>query len=177
MKNEIKNKQQITSNEELNDIFNELSKCEQVYSIALFDILGFSNYVEANRTDDILKLYEKLLDLVKKQKSSYNGPSEIAGDITLAPISPDWKNTAFVANADGYVNVCHFSDTFIIYVNYNIGKQPFWLRDTKYEPYPLLLWESNTEYYPILYEKHHIYLSFYKLVWIFSAKQLFLEFL
>lgn len=46
---------------------NEASNYEQIYSIALFDILGFSNFVEQNGTDKILSLYNKLLKLIYKQ--------------------------------------------------------------------------------------------------------------
>ena len=122
--------------------------------------MGFSKFVEANGNQVILELYQKLLDLVDKQKSAFAKSNSIAGSVVPVPISQDWKSSAFVANANGYVNVCHFSDTFIIYVNYLIGKQPFWLRDTKYEPHPLLLQEIGTNYYPIFYEQHRIYLSF-----------------
>lgn len=52
----------------------------------------------------------------------------------------------YIADGNGYVNVCHFSDTFIIYVNYNFCKPGFWLADKKDEPYPLLLGEIGTPY-------------------------------
>ncbi len=150
----------IQSQLELEDGLKQISSTEQVYSIALFDILGFSKFVESNGNQVILDLYNKLLDLVEKQKSTYGESDSIAGSVVPTPVSNDWKSSAFIANANGYINVCHFSDTFIIYVNYLLGKQPFWLRDTKYEPYPLLLGEIGKIQYPIIYEEHRIYLSF-----------------
>ena len=44
--NEIR--QPFKSQEELENALREISSKEQVYSIALFDILGFSNFVETN---------------------------------------------------------------------------------------------------------------------------------
>ena len=159
--NDIKNEPKpIQSQSELEDGLKQISSTEQVYSIALFDILGFSKFVESNGNQVILDLYNKLLDLVEKQKSTYGESDSIAGSVVPTPVSNDWKSSAFIANANGYINVCHFSDTFIIYVNYLLGKQPFWLRDTKYEPYPLLLGEIGKIQYPIIYEEHRIYLSF-----------------
>lgn len=38
----------------------EAGKQEQFYSIALFDILGFSNYVTTHGNQTILELYNKL---------------------------------------------------------------------------------------------------------------------
>ena len=45
-------------------------------------------------------------------------------------------------------------------MNYLLNKQGWWLADTKYEPYPLLLGERGTTYSPLIYQKHNIYLSF-----------------
>ena len=39
----------------------EINGQEQLYSIALFDILGFSNFVEQNGNHTILGLYTRLL--------------------------------------------------------------------------------------------------------------------
>lgn len=152
--------QPIKSQTEFDEGMREISSKEQVYSIALFDILGFSKFVEANGNQVILDLYNKLLDLVEKQKSVFGESSNLAGSVVPVPISNDWTSNALIADANGYINVCHFSDTFIIYVNYLLGKQPFWLRDTVHEPYPLLFGEIGTEQYPIVYEQHRIYLSF-----------------
>lgn len=105
-------------------------------------------------------MYNKLVDLIHKQKSGYSGSQSFAGDVAPVPISNDWKSGVYIAGASGYVNICHFSDTFIIYVNYNFRKSDEWLATGKTEPYPLLLLDIDTPNYPIFYERHHIYLSF-----------------
>lgn len=151
---------QLKSATEVEQALKEIEKEEQLYSIALFDILGFSNFVQNNGTEVILKLYNKLLDLIDKQKSTPEGEASFAGSVVPVPISPDWKNNALIANANGFVRVCHFSDTFIIYVNFQLSKQGFWLRDTKHEPNPLLIGEADTPYCPIFFQSHAIYLSY-----------------
>lgn len=144
---------------EVEQALKEFEKDEQLYSIALFDILGFSNFVTNNSTKVISALYNRLLDLINKQKSTPEGNASFAGSVVPAPTSPDWKHNALIADANGFVRVCHFSDTFIIYVNYQLSKQGWWLRDTKYEPNPLLIGEAGTPYYPIFIQSHAIYLS------------------
>lgn len=150
----------LTSESEIEDRLKEISGQEQLYSIALFDILGFSNFVEKNGTQAILDLYNKLLDIIHAQESTTDGKASFAGSVVPVPTSSDWKSNALIADANGFVRVCHFSDTFIIYVNYLLNKQGWWLADTKYEPYPLLLGERGTTYSPLIYQKHNIYLSF-----------------
>ena len=129
----------------------EAGKQEQFYSIALFDILGFSNYVTTHGNQTILELYNKLLDIVYTPDISKAVPIRM---------SDDWKEGQYIANANGHVNVCHFSDTFIIYVHYLCRREAYWLATPKYEPYPLLLGEKDTPYCPIFYQEHQIYLSF-----------------
>ena len=136
---DLENRQALTSNAELEDALKIVASQEQIYSIALFDILGFSNFVESDGTQVILDLYNKLLDLINKQKSTFNGSTNIASSVVPFPVSTDWKSNRYIADGNGYINVCHFSDTFIIYVNYNCCKSSFWLADKKDEPYPLLL--------------------------------------
>lgn len=150
----------LTSREQIEEKLREIASQEQVYSIALFDILGFSNFVQENGNQVVLDLYNKLLDIVEKQKSTPDGNIDYAGSVVPVPISEDWKNGALIANTNGYVNVCHFSDTFLIYVNYQLSMPSYWLADTIYEPYPLLLGEKGAITYPVIYEQHHIYLSF-----------------
>lgn len=150
----------IKSKEELEEGLKKMSEYEQIYSIALFDILGFSNFVNNHGNQVILDFYNKLLDIIHRQESTYGRNSEFAGSVVPVPVSPDWKNNVYVAEANAFINVCHFSDTFLIYVNYNVGKKGKWLADGKHEPYPLLLGEPGTPYYPDIYNKHYIYLSF-----------------
>lgn len=157
---ELNGKHPISTQFEIDENLKRISSQEQVYSIALFDVLGFSDFVENNGNKIILELYNKLMDLINKQKSTFEGQPSFAGSVVPVPISKDWKSSVLLADADGYINVCHFSDTFIIYVNYNLIKQGFWLADKKDEPYPLLLGEIGTRQYPVMYERHHIYLSF-----------------
>lgn len=157
---EINEMQPIKNKKDLNNGLKLISENEQFYSLALFDILGFSDFVESNGNKVVLNLYEKLLNLVNKQKSSFKNNKNIVGSVVPAPISPDWKENLLIADANGFINVCHFSDTFIIYVNYLLGKRPFSLRDSIYEPYPLLLGELGEKQYTIFYQEHRIYLSF-----------------
>ncbi len=150
----------LKSTAEVEKALKEIEQNEQLYSIALFDILGFSNFVENNGTQVILNLYNRLLDLIDQQKSTTDGKASIAGSVVPVPTSQDWKHNSLIADANGFVRVCHFSDTFIIYVNYQLGKQGWWLRDTKYEPNPLLIGEAGTPYCPIFLQSHTIYLSY-----------------
>lgn len=150
----------ITSQEALDAAMHEVEQQEQLYSVALFDILGFSNFVENHGNQVILDLYNKLLDLIHRKESSYDGVTPHSGSVVPVPTSPDWKNNQLIAEASGYINVCHFSDTFIIYVNY-VFKRPAWLlMDSFYEPYPLLLQERDTVFNTLIYHEHPIYLSF-----------------
>lgn len=151
--------QQIKTEKELEIKLKDSNSREQLYSIALFDILGFSNFVQENGNEVILNLYNKLLDLINKQKSTFQ-KSGVAGSVVPVPVSEDCRESVYIADANGYINVCHFSDTFIIYVNYLVAKQPFWLADRKHEEHPLLLGEVGTIQYPIFYKEHRIYLSF-----------------
>lgn len=77
----MKNEQALTSKAEVKEYLKKISKEEQVYSIALFDILGFSNYVENHGNKAILELYEKLLDLVHRQASISPGNDNLAGSV------------------------------------------------------------------------------------------------
>ncbi len=153
-------KTQIGSDEALQEAIRNVEQQEQLYSIALFDILGFSNYVESNGTNLVKELYSKLVDLIAKIESHSNEGSFHPASVVPVPTSPDWTNNQLVADANGYIHVCHFSDTFLIYVNYMMGRNPWWLRDSYYESYPLTIGEANTEYCPLFFEEHHIYISF-----------------
>lgn len=157
---DIKDEKALTTEVEVKEYLKRISNEEQIYSIALFDILGFSNYVEDQGNEAILELYEKLLDLVHKQASIFPENKNFAGSVVPIRVSEDWKQIRYMAEANGFVNVCHFSDTFLIYVNYHLQKPGFWLADAKEEPHPLLLGKIGTPYYPIVYDKHPIYLSF-----------------
>lgn len=138
----------------------EFEKEEQLYSIALFDILGFSNFVQTHGTDVVLELYQKLVDLIHQMESGKNGQVTFSGSVVPVPISPDWKYNQFVADANGYIRVCHFSDTFLIYTGYLVKKEAFWLRDSYYEENPLLVMEANTKYHPLIIQEHPLYISF-----------------
>ena len=67
-----KSKIRLKSQEEIDKKLQEFSGREHLYSIALFDILGFSNFVQKNGTDTIMELYTKLLDLINRRASSYD---------------------------------------------------------------------------------------------------------
>ena len=155
-----KDTQRISTEEQMEEAFREVESKEQLYSIALFDILGFSNLVENNGTEVVLDLYSKLVKLIHDVESTFSGGVPVSGAVAPVPTSPDWKNNQLVADANGFIRVCHFSDTFIIYVNYVFAKPSWWLRDSFYEKYPLLDMEIGTEYCPLFWENHRIYISF-----------------
>lgn len=129
---------------------------EQFYSIALFDILGFSNFVSKNGNRVILDLYSKLVELIHENDETYGDPTK-AVPVNL---TDDWTGGMYVAGEHGYVRVCHFSDTFLIYVNYLFHTQGYWLATQYHEPYPLLLGESGTSFCPAIIYNHPSYLSF-----------------
>ena len=130
-------------NEEFDEYLRKSAAEEQLYSIALFDILGFSDFVEQNGTEVIMDLYQRLLELVYRQQSSKEGELTITGVVPV-PTSADCTGSFYIAQGNGYVNVIHFSDTFILYVNYDIKAPGFWLRDSKYESHPLVYNEDGT---------------------------------
>ena len=150
----------ITSPDALEQAIQEVEQHEQLYSIALFDILGFSNLVQNNGTQIVLDLYNKLLDIIHKMESSYSDNGTFAGSVVPVPVSADWKFNQLIADANGYIHVCHFSDTFLIYTHYLFKRSAWWLHDSFYEPYPLLIAENNTEYCSLFFKEHPIYLSF-----------------
>ncbi|MDR1761069.1 MAG: hypothetical protein LBR55_01320 [Bacteroidales bacterium] len=160
-KKDANKKQYFNSASELEEHLKEISDKEQVYTIALFDILGFSNLVKENKTETILEVYQKLIDIVEIQKSTTGGESSLAGKAVPISISNDWKTSAYYFNINGFVNVGYFSDTFILYMGYNI-ESPWCIpcKETKKEPYPLLLGEERALFYPVIYDKHHLFLSF-----------------
>lgn len=158
--NEIYTQEEIPIlNAEFEEYLKESAKTEQLYSIGFFDILGFSSFVENNKTKAIMDLYQKLLDLVYQQQSSKDGESCITGVVPV-PTSPDCKQSFYIAQGNGFVNAIHFSDTFIIYVNYDIKAPGFWLIDSKYEPFPLLQNEAEAIIPENFIKNHNIFNSF-----------------
>lgn len=150
----------ITSLEAMDKAVREVEKQEQLYSVALFDILGFSNFVQNNGNMVILELYNKLISIIHRKESQNSGYAAFSGSVVPVPVSPDWKSNQLVADANGYIQVCHFSDTFLIYTNFLFKKTAWWLRDSYFEPYPLLICEMDTELNPLFYEEHSLYTSF-----------------
>jgi len=136
---------------EIEKNFSELFAQEQFYSIALFDILGFSNYVNTHGSQAVSDLYDKLLEII--YQPDFMRPTPV-------PLTRDWKYNIYICDSNGYIKVCHFSDTFIVYVNYAFNREGFYLANNHYETYPLLLTEDETEFHSILYQKHPIYLAF-----------------
>ncbi len=153
-------KRRISTEEQMKEAVREVEKEEQLYSIALFDILGFSNLVEHHGTKAVLDLYKKLVEIIHNVESTFSGGVPASGAVAPVPTSPDWKYNQLIADANGYIRACHFSDTFIIYVNYIFERPAWWLRDSYYEKYPLLIMEKGTEYSPLFWDRHHIYISF-----------------
>jgi len=85
----------------------------RVISIALFDILGFSNMVKQKNTQELLILYKQLCDYMKEQSGDGGYP-------TPMPTDGVWRN-----GAGGLVwCICplciesvYFSDTFILWAD------------------------------------------------------------
>ncbi len=162
----------INSPEAMEKAIRDTETQEQLYSIALFDILGFSNFVQSNETNRVLELYNTLVNLIHSMESSSAGKSAFSGSVVPIPISPDCKSSQFIADANGFIQVCHFSDTFLIYTNYLFKKPGYWLLDSYYEPYPLLLGEIGTEYCPIFQHEHSLYLSFLQICMEFFCESI-----
>ncbi len=143
--------------ENINDVFisnnfDEIFSQEQFYSIAVFDILGFSNYISENGNKTILNLYRRLLNLAYKPDILRMAP---------VPLSKDWKYSTYALNVNGYVRTAHFSDTFIIYVNYISNRSDScYLNNQKYEEYPLLLFEELAKIFVPFLFNHSIFLTF-----------------
>lgn len=167
-----KSKIRLKSQEEIDKKLQEFSGREHLYSIALFDILGFSNFVQKNGTDTIMELYTKLLDLINRRASSYDNVGDFEVSVAPVPTSSDWKNNHLAADANGYVQVCHFSDTFLIYVNYEFVKQPWLLADQIKEEFPLLIGEAGTQFSVDFFSNHHIYISFLQLCMVFFCQSI-----
>lgn len=125
---------------------------DEFVSIALFDILGFSNLIENHGNDIGLKLYRNLVKIIKNKEHS--------GVPIPVPINNDWTSFAYVTGYYGNVHISYFSDTFIIWTDYIERGFASWLASGFNYQFPLLLQEPNTHYYPIFYKKHGIYLSF-----------------
>lgn len=155
-----KMKEQLIHTDELKNVLDKICQHEQLYSIALFDVLGFSKLVSSQGNQVVLDLYKKLLDILDKQKTHNDGATGFAASVVPVPVTKDWKQSIMVAETNGFINACHFSDTFLIYVNYELCHNGFFLSTPFNEPYPLLLGEVGTECFPVLYQKHNIYLSF-----------------
>ena len=111
------------------------------------------------------------IEMEKRLKEAIVYTPDISKAVPIR-MSDDWKEGQYIANANGHVNVCHFSDTFIIYVHYLCRREAYWLATPKYEPYPLLLGEKDTLYCPVFYQEHQIYLSFLQTCMDFFANQL-----
>lgn len=161
MQDAIEQDQVIQTAEDLEKNLKDSAAKEQLYTIALFDILGFSNYVEENGMDKILELYQKLMSIIYQRQSSMEGESLVTGVVPV-PVSGDWKQNQWFAQGNGFINVAHFSDTFIIYMNYEFTAPRYMLRDSFYEPHPLLIGEKDAQINIAFFEKHHIYISFLK---------------
>lgn len=71
--------QALKSTQDVETALREINGQEQLYSIALFDILGFSNFVEQNGNHAILDLYTKLLEIIHAQESAPDGTASRAG--------------------------------------------------------------------------------------------------
>ena len=97
---------------------NELHERESIISIALFDILGFSNMVRERPVHEILNLYNELRQyLAEKIKGS--------GGIALAPADGIWRSGAnnlayYMMPLD--IETAYFSDTFILWADISDNK-------------------------------------------------------
>ena len=75
----------ITSPDAMEQAIRDIEQQEQLYSIALFDILGFSNLVQNNGTQIVLDLYNKLLDIIHKMESNYSEMELLRAVLFLCP--------------------------------------------------------------------------------------------
>ena len=75
------NKERRIYKDKIEGYWKKFSDKEQVYTIALFDILGFSSFVEKNKMPIILDFYQKVVGLIEKynlgQIDSSNGMPEV----------------------------------------------------------------------------------------------------
>lgn len=77
--------------EEVEDLLKSKCAQEQFYSLALFDILGFSNFVEKNGNQVVLDLYQKLLDLIYKYDRGNDPGVAVPNHLT-----DDWKQGIYI---------------------------------------------------------------------------------
>lgn len=151
MENLYKNRQIRKYCEEKNYYFSKNT------TVALFDILGFSNYVKTNSTDKIVALYNKLVSIINKVPDRHVP--------VPTPISKDWKQCVCLAGVKGDVFTTYSSDTFVIWMNTNQniykrnGTVPFYLRTMYHEPYPLMVAEADN-YNQVFYDNHIYYIYF-----------------
>lgn len=95
----------ITSPDAIEQAIREVEQQDQLYSIALFDILGFSNLLQNNGTQIVLDLYNKFLDIIHKMESNYSRNGTLVGSVVPVPVSQDWKNNQLIADANGYATL------------------------------------------------------------------------
>ncbi|MCL2035029.1 MAG: hypothetical protein FWG94_09910 [Oscillospiraceae bacterium] len=123
----------------------------ELISLAMFDILGFENFVSNHRHDATLQLYRKLVALLKDYR----------GGIGVVPLSNEWKGAAYVAGIYGNIHITYASDTFMIWTDYRDESEFLtWLASGFNEEFPLLYFEPNTSYYPRFYKQHVNYTNF-----------------
>ena len=123
----------------------------ELISLALFDVLGFANYVSNRGNDIALQLYRKLVNLIKSHK----------GGIGVQALSNEWKGAAYVQGIYGNIHISYFSDTFMIWTDYEDTPGFWsWLDSGFNEDFPLLFCEPNTTHYPRFYQKHMNYINF-----------------
>ena len=134
-------------------IVSEQSRREQLYSLAVFNIPNLAELMEKGGDQPILELYNKLLDTIGAGLSGMGGAVPV-------PTSADWKENEMVSAPGGIVRACQLNGGFVLYVNYLAAKKGFSIGQTKFEPNPLLLGERNTDFCPIFYERHSVYLAF-----------------
>lgn len=125
----------------------------ELVSLALFDILGFSNLV-LNRNNVAMKLYRKLVNIIN------NNHDEI---FSLKPLGPPWTSGAYVLDNIGNIHISYFSDSFLIWTDYRDIGYASWTGsgiNIDDNDFPLSFGEPNTLYYPRFMEKHEKYLKF-----------------
>jgi hypothetical protein len=137
----------------------------EIVSVALFDILGFSNLIKSRGNFIAMQLYRELVKIIKNHEGNLG--------IVPAPISQDWTSSAYCFGIYSGIHISYFSDTFLIWTTYkNSLSATFWTSSKYEEPFPLLIFEPGALFYPILYEKHHIYLSFLEICMDFFCQSI-----
>jgi len=135
----------------------------ELISLAIFDILGFANYMSIRGNEIASSLYRKIFGIIN------NVHEETSKLIVPSPINDDWTRAAHVILPPGNIHVSHFSDTFLIWINYRKtgfsvsgASVPVYIGNEEYKEtyFPLTFLEPGTLFSPTFINEHEFYLRF-----------------